>query len=348
MKASASSPKTRLVSLARRAAQTSPGRRIAAAIRVEEPQTKGNEFAAPGLNVDGWLTSLYGEQLDEIEAACAGAGREGYANFRDLDDDLWALLLSRQYSSYPNILALLPDLPDPGLQVNWNGAAGLTLLGQSKAFYRHAKAMVEAHSETTLRDSRVLDFGLGWGRLTRFFARDVEPGNLMGVDPTEEILEICRSSRVPAELARTDFLPESLPFDRIDLAYSFSVFTHISETAAQTCLDTLHAALNPGGLLILTIRPPGYLVLDPKMHDALAELGDPVEAMKVPRYVFVPHPVEGGHPQYDGGEMTYGEAVISLPYVRERWGEQFELLDVRVSTEDIYQVAVTLRKRQPR
>jgi hypothetical protein len=77
----------------------------------------------------------------------------------------------------------------------------------------------------------------------------------MGVDPTPEILDVCRDSRVPAELAGSDFLPESLPFAEIDLAYSFSVFTHISEAAAETCLDALHAAIVPGGLLILTIRP---------------------------------------------------------------------------------------------
>ena len=81
------------------------------------------------------------------------------------------------------------------------------------------------------------------------------------------------------------------------------------------------------------------------MHDALDALGDPVAAMSEPRYVFVPHPVEDGHPQYDGGEMTYGEAVISLPYVRERWGDRFELLDVKVATEDMYQVALTLKRR---
>jgi hypothetical protein len=43
--------------------------------------------------------------------------------------------------------------------------------------------------------------------------------------------------------------------------------------------------------------------------------------------------------------MTYGEAVISLPWLRERWGDSFEMLDVKVATEDVYQVAVTLRKR---
>ena len=337
------SARLRAGALARRAADTRTGRRLIAAIRGRSP-----ELAAPSageLEVDGWLTSLFGERLAEIDAACAGAGPEAYALFADLDDDLWALLLARQYSSYPNILALLPEVPEPGLQINWNGAAGLALLSQSKAFYRHVKAMAAAHSGTPLAASRVLDFGMGWGRLTRFFARDVAVGSLLGVDPSEEILDVCRRSRVPARLARSEFLPETLPFEDVDLAYSFSVFTHISEAAAETCLRALHAALNPGGLLIVTIRPPAYLVLDPKMHEALAELGDAAEAMSEPRYVFVPHPVEGGHPQYEGGEMTYGESVISLPYVRERWGELYDLIDVKVVTEDIYQVAITLRKR---
>lgn len=343
MPARSSSAKLRAIAFARRGARSSLGRKLIATVRDE--LARPAPPAGAELDVDGWLRSLFGERLGRIDAACAGAGREGYALFADLDDDLWALLLSRQYSSYPNILALLPGVPEPGLQVNWNGAAGLALLSQSKAFYRHVKTMADAHSETPLATSRVLDFGLGWGRLTRFFARDVSPGALFGVDPSEQILEVCRESRVPAEIARTDFLPERLPFEGIDLAYSFSVFTHISERAAEACLGALHAALAPGGLLILTIRPPGYLELDPALAGSLASLGDLTEAMAEPRYVFVAHPTGGGHPQYDGGEMTYGESVISIPYVRERWGELFELLDVKVVTEDIYQVAITLKRR---
>lgn len=348
---SSSAAKRRAASLARRVAQSPAGRRLIAAIRAAEPEVPAAAQQPDELDIDGWLVTLFGDRLAEIDAACAALGpddRSAYALFRDLDDDLWALLLSRQYESYPNILALLPEVPEPGLQVNWNGAAGLALLGQSKAFYRHAKAMAATHGARPLADSRVLDFGLGWGRLARFFARDVAPGSLLGVDPTESILDVCRRSRVPAELARSEFLPESLPFGEIDLAYSFSVFTHISESAAETCLRALHGALVPGGLLIITIRPPGYLELDPKMAEALAAIGDPVAALAEPRYVFVPHPTEGGHPQEGAdasGEMTYGEAVISIPYVRERWGELFELLDVHVADEDLYQVAITLRRR---
>ena len=44
--------------------------------------------------------------------------------------------------------------------------------------------------------------------------------------------------------------------------------------------------------------------------------------------------------------MSYGETVITLPYVREKWSSMFDLLDVSVLTGDMYQVALTLRKAE--
>jgi SAM-dependent methyltransferase len=299
-------------------------------------------------DVDTWLTSLNGPRLEAIDRELAemGPSFDNYPLFRGLDDDLWALLLSRRYSTYRSILETLPLLPDPTLQERWNGAHGLTLLTQTKAFYRHARAMLERHGVSEPPATRILDFGCGWGRITRFFCRDVDAGALHGCDPVEDILEVCRRSRLPAVLHRTEFIPERLPETGFDLAYSFSVFTHISEEAANACIRALHDALNPGGLLILTIRPPAYLDLDPKMHAARDALRpDPLTALAEPRHVFVPHDPDPEHPQYEGGEMTYGEAVISLSYVRERWGGLFELLDVKIVPEDLYQVAITLRKR---
>jgi SAM-dependent methyltransferase len=161
----------------------------------------------------------------------------------------------------------------------------------------------------------------------------------------EDILEVCRQLRVPASLARCDFVPERLPFDeRFDLVFSFSVFTHISEAAHEACLRAIHASLNPGAILIVTIRSPAYLSLSEPMA---AQLGTPdrLAALAEPRYLFVPHAAVPDHPQYHEGEMTYGETVISLPYIQQRWARLFELLDVSLLTEDIHQVAVTLRRR---
>jgi hypothetical protein len=127
--------------------------------------------------------------------------------------------------------------------------------------------------------------------------------------------------------------------------FSFSVFTHISEAAHEAGLRAIHDSLEVGGILIVTIRSPAYLSHSEAMRPLLASLGpDPLAALTEPRYLFAPHAARPDHPQYDGGEMTYGETVISVAYVRERWAPLFELVDVSLLTEDLHQVVLTLRR----
>ncbi len=319
------------------------GRSVRARGRLVHPQppTLGPEAH------DSWLQHFYGEELAAIDAACAQGGPERFALFRDLDADLWALLLCQQQEAYPHIAELLPDVPPPDKQELFNGASGVALAAQSVAFYRKLTDRYAQHSPTGLAASSALDFGCGWGRLTRYLARDVEPGRLYGCDPVAQALDMCADCGVPATFARSEFVPERLPFDEaFDLAFSFSVFTHISERAHESCLAALHAGLAPGGILVVTIRPPEYLRLNPLLAPVLDSLGpDPAARLEEPLYLFTPHPAEDSHPQYEGGEMTFGETVITLPYVRERWADRFELLDVDLIAADVYQVMLTLRRR---
>jgi SAM-dependent methyltransferase len=310
-------------------------------VRRSEPTERGSP---KGPRADSWL-ELFDDELAPIEQASADAGPEVLALFRDLDDDLWALLLTQEYDRYPNIRALLPGVPEPWFQELWNGASGVALAAQSKIFYAKLKDRYGTYSNRLLADSRVLDFGCGWGRLTRYLARDVEPGRLCGCDPVEGILDVCRDNGVPATLAKSDFVPERLPFDgEFDLAFAFSVFTHISEAAHESCLRALHESLRPDGILVVTVRPPEYL--SHSARQALESLGpDPAAWRAEPRYLFVPHPPDPRHFQYEGGEMTYGETVVTLPYVRARWSPLFELLEVDLLVGDLYQVMLTLRRR---
>jgi SAM-dependent methyltransferase len=307
--------------------------RIGRALRSRAPRG-----APPAERHDSWLEQYHGERLRRIDAACAGGEPECFALFRELDVDLWTLLLLGQYDAYPNIRALLPDMPDPALQELWNGASGLTLAAMGAAFYRKLRERFEEHGRVALAGARVLDFGCGWGRLTRFLARDVAPGRLYGCDPAQMILDVCRQTRVPATLARSEFVPERLPFEGpLDLAFAFSVFTHLSEPAHERALRALHAAVAPGGILVVTVRPPAYLHVSPLLRPTAIEPGEA-------RYLFVPHAAQDSHPQYGGGEMTYGETVVTLPYVRERWAPLFELLEVDFLVGDLHQVMLTLRR----
>ena len=172
----------------------------------------------------------------------------------------------------------------------------------------------------------MLDFGCGWGRLTRLLARDVAAGAAVRLrsrrrrSSTSAARPAC-----PATLARSEFLPERLPFDEpFDLAFAFSVFTHLSEPAHERCLRALHAALRPGGVLV--------------RHGAAAGATWSVARLAARCTIRPATPSEPSHPQYAGGEMTYGETVITLPYVRERWSELFELLDADILLGDLFQV----------
>ena len=300
-------------------------------------RARGSAPAPP--RYDSWLEAFHGDRLRAIEAACAGGGPECFALFCDLDIDLWALLLTKEYDAYPNIRALLPDTPEPSLQELWNGASGIALAMMGASFYRRLTARFAEHSTLALADARVLDFGCGWGRLTRFLARDVAPGALCGCDPAQMILDVCEQTRVPAVLRRSEFVPERLPFDEpFDLAFAFSVFTHLSEPAHEAALRALHAALRPGALLVVTVRPPAYAHVSPLLRPTAIA---PQEA----RYLFVPHAADDRHPQYGGGEMTYGETIVTLPYILERWAPLFEVLSVDLLLDDLHQVMVTLRRR---
>jgi SAM-dependent methyltransferase len=296
---------------------------------------------------DSWLETFFAEPLTRVDGACVGAGPEALKLFQELDSHLWGLLLTQQYDCFPAIKALLPDVPEASLQATWNGATGARLAAQGVGFYDRLRGRYGQHSRRALADSRVLDFGCGWGRLTRLFARDVAPGNLFGCDPVPPILDVCRRTRVPATLARSEFVPRRLPFaPPFDLAYAFSVFTHLSEPAHQASLRALHDSLAPGGLLVVTIRPPEYLRLSELLAPVLASLGPrPLDELRRPRYLFAPHAGQPLGAQAPEGEITYGETVVTMAYVRRRWTDRFELLDVDLLLDDPYQVMLTLRAR---
>ena len=314
------------------------------------PSPRGGSDASGQDGFDGWLEHFFGERLAAIDAACGPeADPAHYALFRDLDDDLWALLLTQQYGLYPHIRALLPAMPDPELQELWNGRSGLPLADQSASFYRTLRQCYTRHGARPLSDATVLDFGCGWGRLTRYLARDVAPGRLYGCDPVTGILDVARASRVPATLATSDFLPRTLPFDeRFDLAFAFSVFTHLSEEAHRQSLRALHRSLRPDGILIATLRPPAYLRHSEPMRPLWEALGpSPDQALSASGYFFVPHAAAPTHPQYEGhGEIHYGETVITMAYLREHWSPLFTVLDVDLLLNDPYQVVVTLRRTE--
>ena len=281
----------------------------------------------PAARYDEWLELAAGDALRTIDAACADGRPEHLARFRALDADVWALLLTQEYEGWPNVRALLPSVPDPALQASWNGTSGAALAAQGVAFYRRLCERFAAHGPVPLEAARVLDFGCGWGRLTRMLARDVAPGNLFGCDPAQGILDVCRADRVPAR-ARPQRLPAAAPPVRRPVRPRVRVLR-------------VHPPVRAGGGGEPRRAPRRARPGRRPRADGPAAV---VPGGRRTGFRFVPHAAEPSHPQWGGGEMTYGETVIPLAYVRECWSDRFELLDADILLGDLFQAVLTLRR----
>jgi SAM-dependent methyltransferase len=299
------------------------------------------------------------------EAVLAAAGPLSSSSpgrlFRAADDNFWWWLNTEGYRQHPGLRALLPSLPDESLQFNTIGSAGDTALGEAYGAYQLFSGLYRTHAGGLTEHTRVLDFGCGWGRMLRFFLRDVDQANLWGLDQGRVLVDACRRTNPWCQFVEGARLPPSpLASASFDLIYSYSVFSHLSEAAHRLWLDELARLLRPGGVLVVTTwqrehitRSAQLRAADPvslsAWHRDLAALwpdeanwaGDYDEG----RFCYQPYPA-GTHPwSYHQGESYYGEACIPEAYVRREWGTAFEVLEFIDDRSRCAQNVVVARRR---
>jgi ubiquinone/menaquinone biosynthesis C-methylase UbiE len=128
----------------------------------------------------------------------------------------------------------------------------------------HAAATVRQHGLRTATEAaafildelrpgmRVLDVGCGPGSITRGLAECVAPGEVVGVDVSDEVLEIARSEAVSRRVQNLRFERGSayeLPLAdaSFDVAFAHQVLQHLGEPAAA--LREMLRVVRPGGLV---------------------------------------------------------------------------------------------------
>lgn len=97
----------------------------------------------------------------------------------------------------------------------------------------------------------VLEFGCGYGRITRLLVQKIEPSKITVCDVIGEGARFCAREfhvrAVPASTNITDFQA-----DPSDLVFFISVHTHISERRLVALQEKLMGLLRPGGVLVFT------------------------------------------------------------------------------------------------
>jgi hypothetical protein len=241
--------------------------------------------------------------------------------------DLFALIACHRPEHLPHLRAWLPLMPPEWVQRQMTGSSGEAVILEAAAFVR---AVLELYGfdRTPLKQARILDYGIGWARVARLFYKFTPTSQLHGVDAWQTSLQHAQALGFRGHLALIDPAPAALPFEQpFDLVYAFSVFTHLPQSSALAAIKAIRGALSDEGLLVLTVRPREYWTLRPS-DEALVQAHDD--------HGFAFRSLLDGH--------GYGDASISLDYIRRTWTE-FELVHVHVSAADPYQIVVGLRPR---
>lgn len=290
------------------------------------------------LEAGGMNLRRYSAQIDDVERRLQAGEALAPRLLSEIPVEVLGLLYLSGFAGYPRLGSLLPAMPPEQVQRHWTGGSGEMLMAQSCAF---VKSMVGKFDEVTGKDiasSLILDYGCGWGRLCRLMLKYAPAANIWGVDPWDESIRVCREYGVPVNLAISDYVPESLPVSgaRFDLLFAFSIFTHLSENTALKVVDTLRGHAGDDALLVVTIRPPEYWRIHKRLPAGIDAAGLMADH-ESKGFAFVAHnraPING--------EITYGDASMSLEYMQRSW-KGWEILGTAAHRIDPYQLVVFLQ-----
>jgi SAM-dependent methyltransferase len=300
---------------------------------------------------------LYEERLKLDLKKMGGEGWAPIEYFQDLSDDYFFWLMANGPKTGLVSEEILPGIAPEHIQRTWTGSHGNTTFKQGFNFYKVVKAASKEYYRPIDRDFNICDFGVGWGRIIRFFLRDVSVQNLIGLDCYPLALKYASESFPRINFQQNDIFPP-LPLDDSsqDIIYLYSVFSHLSEDACLKWVEEFARIIKPGGILITTTRSRSFFDHLAKMRKnnvsskgkynsttavaAFENINE--EKIKYDRGEFCFAPTGGGG-GLDSG--FYGEACIPQKFVQQKWSA-FELKEWRLADKEIDQDTIICIKKQ--
>ena len=250
-----------------------------------------------------------------------------------------------------------PPNPPEQLQVQFVGLSFEKAYAEAEAFVTAVADELRACGHPGLAGSRVLDFGAGWGRISRVLLASVSPDRLFAVDVDSEMTALVNVT-LPGVNAMTvaPAPPTVLATGSMDVVVAFSVFSHLSGSAHEAWAREIGRLLRPGGVAAVTVLGEDFIDLVASSQAAVARgdandfaasmasvIDDPAAARAGFRADRVQFWATGG-----GGVRTsdfYGWAAASRRCIERVWGDAgLELVRWVPSGEMVSQgVAVLVR-----
>jgi SAM-dependent methyltransferase len=269
--------------------------------------------------------------------------------FGDVSDEFWLWINTEGYRRSPALRALLPELPQENVQRRFTNKSNDDALVEGFEIYRLVRDLYERHVGPLADAQGILDFGSGWGRVIRFFLKDLDRDRLTGAEYDAELVDFCRESNRWSTFVRSEAEPP-LPFEdaQFSCIYAYSVFSHFSEAKHMSWIRELKRVLRPGGALMVSVRPRSFIEYLGAIRARGVEVEFPVLLGMFPE-------TESELALYDAGEYCYspydparpdawwGEACIPPAYIEREWSRFLDVKELVEASEQIKQHIVLLR-----
>jgi ubiquinone/menaquinone biosynthesis C-methylase UbiE len=299
------------------------------------------------------------------------AERWNYRRYRHLTDEAWLQALLESVQGRSKIP--LPSFPSTEIQRAFVGQCNEDAINEAWRFYKLMSDRWKEYGHKIDHRSHVLDFGCGWGRFARMFLRDVPASRIYCADTWDLPLNVCRDTGVPGNLVRVEPLPPSLlPSKQFDIAFAYSVFSHLSPKSHLAWRTELARVVKPNGLVFVTTQARWFLdecrryrehpdQISHRWHSRLAksfvDYETAVSQYDQGMFLFAapeaspPGAVNGSiHvPTNDPPELGpdfYGQAVVPSQYFDSKWSDEsgFELLEF-VADRSVCEQSIAILRR---
>gem|GEM_PF-325004 len=191
---------------------------------------------------------------EDYQSSASDSGKPDlYPVIRKLSDDEWQSLLLRSIKERRINDILMPGFPEEAVQTQFTGAINDDTINEAFNFFTIARDACSEYGAPIRRATRLLDFGCGWGRISRMFLRDISSPNIYGVDVNPVMIELCNNIMPYGNFSSVNSGSRmEFPDNHFDLVVAYSVFSHLSERNLEFWIKEITRVLAPGGIFVAT------------------------------------------------------------------------------------------------
>lgn len=234
-----------------------------------------------------------------------------------------------------------PPNPPEEVQLKFVGRSYADAYAEAESFVRVCDEFAAKHGPGELASiARIVDFGSGWGRITRTLLLKTEPSRVFAIDVDVEMTALVNTT-LPGVNAMTvtPDPPTVLGDASVQAVLAFSVFSHLSGPAHEAWAAEFGRLVAEGGCVAITVLDDAFFAQVAGAQAAVAagsadgfatSLATTFPDLGQARKAF-----EHGEIQFagtGGGEVRtadyYGWAAAPRAYVQRVWGDAgFRLVD---------------------